>query len=39
MGRQRYLCRDCGRYFLVGDTSNHHYHEKPREENLRMLTV
>ncbi len=34
--RQRYLCRDCGRYFLGDDT----YHSRElREEALKMLMV
>ena len=33
LGRQRYLCRDCGKYFL-GDASYHS--RKLREEALRM---
>jgi len=35
LGRQRYLCRDCGKYFL-GDASYHHHSRKLREEALRM---
>ncbi|ADX81490.1 IS element protein [Sulfolobus islandicus HVE10/4] len=35
MGRQRYLCRDCGRYFL-GDATYHHHSKKLREEALRL---
>ncbi|WP_457852388.1 IS1 family transposase [Saccharolobus islandicus] len=34
LGRQRYLCRDCGRYFL-GDTSRHHYHKRVRKLALK----
>ena len=33
LGRQRYLCRDCGRYFL-GDATYHS--KKLREEALKM---
>jgi Transposase and inactivated derivatives len=35
LGRQRYLCRDCGKYFL-GDATYHHHSKKLREEALRM---
>ncbi|ADX86702.1 ISC1173 transposase [Sulfolobus islandicus REY15A] len=35
LGRQRYLCRDCGRYFL-GDATYHHHSKKLREEALRL---
>jgi len=34
LGRQKFLCRDCGKYFL-GDASYHHS-KKLREEALRM---
>jgi hypothetical protein len=33
--RQKFLCRDCGKYFL-GDASYHHHSRKLREEALRM---
>ncbi|QXJ32258.1 hypothetical protein J5U21_01909 [Saccharolobus shibatae] len=33
-GRQKYLCRDCGKYFLA-DASYHHS-RKLREEALRL---
>ncbi len=35
LGRQRYLCRDCGKYFL-GDATYHHHSKKLREEALRL---
>ena len=35
-GRQRYLCRDCGKYFL-GDATYHS--RKLREESLKILMV
>ncbi|ADX81826.1 IS1 family transposase [Sulfolobus islandicus HVE10/4] len=35
LGRQRYLCRDCGKYFL-GDATYHHHSRKLREEALKM---
>ncbi len=34
-GRQKYLCRDCGKYFL-GDASYHHRSRKLRDEALKM---
>ncbi len=34
-GRQKYLCRDCGKYFL-GDATYHHHSKKLREEALRL---
>ena len=34
LGRQRYLCRDCGKYFL-GDANYHHHSRKLREEALK----
>ena len=36
LGRQKYLCRDCGKYFL-GDASYHS--RKLREEALKILMV
>jgi len=34
-GRQKYLCRDCGKYFL-GDASYYHHSRKLGEEALKM---
>ncbi len=36
LGRQKFLCRDCGKYFL-GDATYHS--KKLREEALKMLMV
>jgi transposase-like protein len=36
LGRQKYLCRDCGKYFL-GDATYHS--RKLREEALKILMV
>ena len=37
LGRQRFLCRDCGKYFLA-DAVYHHHSKEVREEALRMYT-